>query len=82
MGKCGFCGKKNNDNIPITDSETQREILICEECDKLLFFEIPTKVKDKFEQINNSKDITIQQLDELIDAEIEYLKFKRKGLEP
>jgi len=69
--KCGFCKKENTDNISITDGETQQEILICAECDELMFFKVP--------KIN--QELTIQALDNMIDNEIEELQLKRKGIE-
>ena len=78
--KCQFCSNENAD-IPITDSETQQEILICDECDKLMYFKIPKKIKD----IKGYNELSIQELekkvDEFVDNEIEYLKLRSLGLE-
>jgi len=77
--KCQFCGKYNEDDISITDGETQQEVLICKDCEELSFFKIPNKIKE----IDGYEEMTIQELekkiDEVVDCEIEYLKENKNG---
>ncbi|MCH7851011.1 MAG: hypothetical protein IH845_05195 [Nanoarchaeota archaeon] len=73
--KCQFC-KKEEGIISITDGETQQEVLICNDCNDLMYFDIPKRIKE----IDGYKDFTIQELeykiDEMIESEVEELKIK------
>ena len=53
--KCAFCGSGKNVDVSmsITDSETLKEIVICDECDKML--EWGVDYPNEVEEINDDK---------------------------
>lgn len=59
---CAFCGNFEG-SIPIVDSETEQEILICEICDNDLDFK---------------NELTAEQEDYMLESQLEYLREQRQ----
>ena len=66
-----------SDDISITDDETQQEILICAECEEMIYFQVPKKIQN----IKGYEELTIQAIEQMIDNEIDDLQLQRKGIE-
>jgi len=60
--KCAFCGKGKAE-ISITDSETLKEIFICDNCDKSL---------------NWNRELTAKEEDFVIESGLEQIRESRK----
>jgi len=76
MSKCQFCNKNEATEI-LTDGETQQDLDICAECEEMLYFQVPKKIQN----IKGYEELTIQQIEQAIDNEIDDLQLQRKGIE-
>jgi len=76
--RCQFCNKGEGE-ISITDDETQQEVLICEDCDRLMVWEVEKPMPSKYQEL------TLQELevkiDEVIDNQIDEAIAIRHGIE-
>lgn len=75
--KCAFCGKLYGE-IPITDGETQKEILICEVCDHDLE-KVESERVTAYRTIQKKaiRDLTPEQEDYLLEMELELMRERK-----